>query len=267
MTTRNSRAASFLVRRIRADGTDAGRQPDELLVEEPLLIRVNDTDLGSTMRTPGNDFELAVGFCHAEGVLTDNEIANVRYCGTGSALDTDFNTVSITTRRPTPQLSPRLGTITSSCGLCGHDSIALLAARLQPLGPYEPWSPASLLGASGQVASHQTLFLRTGTPHVAAALDRDGTVVVAREDIGRHNALDKVIGRLVLDGRLPDPDLMLFVSSRASFELVQKAWAAGITAIVAVSGPSSLAVSTARTAGMTLVGFARQGEANQYSPA
>lgn len=231
-----------------------------------MLIRLNDVDLTSTMRTPGHDFELAAGFCLAEGVLAGVEVANIRYCGSGPAMDTDFNVVSVETNGPTPDIARRLSAVTSSCGLCGHEAISSLTDRLAPMVDYAPWPTAVLLDAAARVVAQQRLFAATGSAHVAAALDRTGRVVVAREDIGRHNAVDKVVGRLLLDQALPASDLLLFVSSRASFEIVQKAWAGGFTALVAVSGPSALAVATARAAGMTLVGFARDHGANQYSP-
>ncbi len=232
-----------------------------------MLIRLNGVDLTSTMRTPGHDFELAVGFCFSEGALAGTTVAGVKYCAQGSATDTDFNVVTVETTGPTPDISQRLGSITSSCGLCGHDSIDTLVARLSPLPAYAPWPTDLLLRAPTLVAEQQKLFKVTGTSHLAAAIDRSGILLAAREDIGRHNAVDKVIGRLVLDQKLGADDRLLFVSSRASFEIVQKAWTAGFSAVVSVSGPSALAVSTARAAGMTLAGFTRADGANLYSPA
>ncbi len=232
-----------------------------------MRIRLNGVDLTTTMRTPGHDFELAVGFCSSEGALSGTTVANVKYCALGMAAETDFNVVTVETTGPTPHVSQRLGSITSSCGLCGHDSIEALAAHLAPLPPYEPWPNNLLLNAPNLVGTHQKLFNSTGTAHLAAAIDRSGTILAAREDIGRHNAVDKVVGRLVLDRKLDGLDRLLFVSSRASFEIVQKAWAAGFTAVVSVSGPSALAVATARAAGMTLAGFTREDGANLYSPA
>jgi FdhD protein len=199
--------------------------------------------------------------------LSGTTVASVKYCALGSATDTDFNVVTVETTGPTPDISQRLGSITSSCGLCGHDSIEALIARLSPLPPSAPWPTDLLLGAPELVTGQQKLFKLTGTSHLAAAIDRSGTVLAVREDIGRHNAVDKVIGRLVLDQALDADDRLLFVSSRASFEIVQKAWTAGFSAVVSVSGPSALAVSTARAAGMTLAGFVRPGGANLYSPA
>jgi FdhD protein len=260
-----SRTESVLARRLAAGSS--GRQPDELIVEEPLAIWLDDAQVSSTMRTPGHDFELAAGFLHGEGALAGQPVTGIRYCGTGAATESDFNVVTVETggRAPTP--TARLGSISSSCGLCGADAIAQLTERLHLLGPYPPWDLDLLLSLPTRLRDHQPLFDTTGGVHAAAAVDRSGELVVVREDIGRHNAVDKVVGRLLLDGALPATDLALVVSGRGSFEMVQKAWAGGFTALVAVSAPSALAVATARRAGLTLVGFARGGAGNLYSPA
>ncbi len=243
-----------------------GRQPEEVIVEEPMMIRLDDVQVSSTMRTPGHDFELAAGFLHTEGALAGEKVTGIRYCGSGSALESDFNVVSVETdgRAPTP--IPRLGAISSSCGLCGAEAITELTRRLDVLADYEPWDPDVLIASPTRLEAGQPLHTMTGGVHAAVAIDRTGTVVVAREDIGRHNAVDKVVGRLLLDAALPASELALVVSGRGSFEMVQKAWAAGFTALVAVSAPSALAVGTARRAGMTFVGFARNGAGNFYSP-
>ena len=259
-----SRTESVLTRRI--DGLESGRRPDELIVEEPLAIWLDDIQVSSTMRTPGHDFELAAGFLHAEGALAGVPITGIRYCGTGAPTDSDFNVVSVETGGRAPAPTPRLGSISSSCGLCGSEAIEELTERLHVLGPYVPWALDRLCRLPDVLVDTQPLFDSTGGVHAAAAVDREGNALVVREDIGRHNAVDKVVGRLLLDKRLPDPDLALVVSGRGSFEMVQKAWAAGFSALVAVSAPSSLAVATARRAGLTLVGFARNGVANLYSP-
>lgn len=262
-----SKTQSFLTRRVEADPNAASRrQPDDLLVEEPLLIRMDDTDISSTMRTPGHDFELAAGFCLAEGVLAGEPIVGIRYCGTGGAAESDFNVVTVETGGRAPVPTSRLGSTSSSCGLCGVEAIGELTERLRQLPASEPWPLELLLDLPRRAEAHQTLFGATGSSHGAAAFNREGEVVVAREDIGRHNAVDKVNGRLLLDGDLPASDLALFVSGRASFEMVQKAWAGGFAAMVSVSGPSALAVNTARRAGLTMVGFARDGAGNVYSP-
>ncbi len=250
----------------RYDGEALRRGPDEVIVEEPLALHLDDTLVATTMRTPGHDFELAVGFCFTEGLLGGAPVLTCRYCGTGSAVDTEFNVVSVDTggRAPTP--TPRLGPATSSCGLCGSTSIDELADRLDPL-PAIDGPPLDVLAAAPEaLRTAQGLFDATGAVHAAGAFDVDGTMLVVREDIGRHNAVDKVVGRLLLDAALPATGLGLAVSGRASFELVQKAWAAGFAAMVAVSGPSALAVETSRRAGLVLMGFAHDGGGNLYAP-
>ena len=250
----------------RYDGVALRRTPDEVIVEEPLSIHLDDTLVATTMRTPGHDFELAVGFCHTEGLLGGAEVLTCRYCGTGTAVDTEFNVVSVDTGGRAPEPVPRLGPATSSCGLCGSTSIDELADRLEPL-PAADGPPLDVLAtAPDRLRDAQGLFDSTGSVHAAGAFDITGTMLVVREDIGRHNAVDKVVGRMLLDGTLPATGLGLAVSGRASFELVQKAWAAGFASMVAVSGPSALAVDTARRAGLVLMGFTRDGGGNLYAP-
>ena len=196
-----------------------------------MSIQVDGTLVATTMRTPGHDYELAVGFCHTEGLLAGAPITGVRYCASGGAAETEFNVVTVETggRAPTP--TPRLGNTTSSCGLCGNDAIDQLCDVLSPLPSTDPIPLGVLAAVPGLVLGTQSLFSSTGAVHAAAAFDADGTVLLTREDVGRHNAVDKVIGRLMLDGRLPATGLGLFVSGRASFELVQKAWAGGKSAL------------------------------------
>jgi len=242
------------------------RRPDEVIVEEPLEIRLDDVLVATTMRTPGHDFELAVGFCLTEGLLGDARVQSCRYCATGSAVTTEFNVVSVDTggRAPTP--TPRLGPATSSCGLCGSATLEQLGDRLPPLADPRPPALDVLAEVPERVRAMQPLFDKTGSVHAAAAFDASGVPLVVREDIGRHNAVDKVVGKLLLDGKLPAEGHGLYVSGRASFELVTKAWAAGFPALVAVSAPSALAVATADRAGILLAGFARHGRLNVYRP-
>jgi FdhD protein len=251
----------------RRDGGRVRRSPDELIVEEPMEIRLDDHLVTTTMRTPGNDYELAVGFCSAEGLLDGIEVQTVRYCATGTAVDTEYNVVTVETggRASLPQ--PRLTTTTSSCGLCGSASIEEMQARLAPLHDLAAFDLDVLAAVPDRARAGQSLFDATGGVHAAATFDTEGRIGLVREDVGRHNAVDKVVGRLRLDGALPANRLGLFVSGRASFELVQKAWAAGFAAMVAVSAPSALAVEAARTAGITLVGFVRGNDLNVYAPA
>lgn len=249
------------------DGGQEHRRPDDLVVEEPLTIRLDDVTVTTTMRTPGHDFELAVGFCLTEGLLGDASVTSIRYCATEPAADTEFNLVTVETDGA-PPATPRLGLTTSSCGLCGAESIEALQERLRPLPPSgAPPNAEVLASVPEKVRVSQDLFGTTGGVHAAAAFTSLGEPILVREDIGRHNAVDKVVGRMLLDGLLPAHGQGLFVSGRASFEMVQKAWAAGFTALVAVSAPSALAVETAAAAGLCLAGFVRDGQLNFYSPA
>ncbi len=243
------------------------REPDELVVEEPLSIQLDGVLIATTMRTPGEDFDLAVGFCHAEGVLAGHAVTGVRYCATGSALESDFNVVTVETGGLAPTPTPRLGSTSSSCGICGAEAITELADRLDPLDVGARVELDVLAAIPESLATLQPLFGSTGSVHAAAAFDRSGNIALVREDIGRHNAVDKVVGRLLLEHRLPTGEFGLFVSGRPSFEIVQKAWAAGFGSIVAVSAPSALAVDIAKAANIQLAGFARGGRLRLYSPA
>lgn len=214
------------------------------------------------MRTPGNDFELAVGFLHAEGMLGGAKVTTVRYCADASAADNQFNIVTVETNGKAPTPTPRLGSTTSSCGICGAEAIDELTARLEPLDSPR-FDPLLLADVADRVRSDQELFQKTGAVHAAASFDRDGKIIAVREDIGRHNAVDKVVGRMVIDGVAP-ADLGLYVSGRASFEMVQKAWAGGFGTIVSVSAPSALAVETAHAGNLQLAGFIRDDEINVY---
>jgi FdhD protein len=241
------------------------RRPEVLAVEEPLEIHLDGVLVATTMRTPGHDFELAAGFCHTEGLLAGAPVRQCRYCGTGSAVDSEFNVVTVETGGLTPTPTPRLTATTSACGICGTTAVDELRDRLRPLPPSPP-IPLEVLASVGErVGGAQRLFDATGGVHAAVAFDAAGEPVVVREDVGRHNAVDKVVGRLLLDGGLPATGLGLWVSGRASFEIVQKAWAAGLATVVAVGAPTSLAVEAARLGGVTLCGFARDGRLNVYA--
>jgi FdhD protein len=249
----------------RYDGSGLRRGPDQLIVEEPLEIHLDGVLVATTMRTPGHDFELASGFCFTEGLLGGAAVLQCKYCGTGTAVESEFNAVSVDTGGRAPAPTPRLTVTTSACGICGTTAVDELRERLHPLPPATPFDLDVLTGLDRTLPADQQLFDLTGGVHAAVAFDRRGEAVLGREDIGRHNAVDKVVGRLLLDGALPAHDLGLWVSGRASFEIVQKAWAAGFGTVVAVSAPSSLAVSAAQLAGMTLCGFARHGHLNLYT--
>jgi len=221
-----------------------------------MAIELDGIRVATTMRTPGHDFELAVGFCHNEGLLAGHSVTSVRYCANGSAVASDFNVVTVSTDGLAPEPRPRLTTLTSSCGFCGTDEVEELAKNLSPVnGPRFSWS--ALAAAPELMRSRQILFGSTGAVHAAGLIEISGEVSLVREDIGRHNAVDKIVGRMLLDGRLPATGLGLVLSGRTSFELVHKAWAAGFRAIVSVSAPTALAASVADRAEMQLAGFAR----------
>jgi len=258
------RTERLIVTRIDADG--AHRAPDDLIVEEPMSIELDGTLVTTTMRRPGNDYELAAGFCTTEGLLDGAPVQHVRYCANGSAAATEYNVVTVSTGGVAPVPRPRLGPTSSSCGWCGNDQLDELVGRLSPLPPSEPIGLDVLAAVPLRVLDDQSLYRRTGAVHAAAAFDADGEIVLAREDVGRHNAVDKVVGALLLDGRLPAQGLGLFVSGRASVEMVYKAWAGGFSTVVAVSAPTSLAVHAARRAGMVLAGFVRGDRLNVYAP-
>lgn len=265
-----------LVTRVSTVATDTAvaQAPDQLIVEEPLSIRLDGHPVSTTMRTPGHDFELAAGLCFTDGLLGGAPITAVRYCADAhgpnvsehSDPEPSSNVVNVETGDWAPIAAPRLGKVTSSCGWCGSDQIDELCRRLRPVNQAKPLDLPTLAKVVATIAPAQPLFESTGAVHCAAVFDRDGEVVLVREDVGRHNAVDKVIGALLLEGdRLPAPEFGLFVSGRASIEMVQKAWAGGFGTLLAVSAPTALAVETARRARMTLVGFARNGGFNVYS--
>jgi FdhD protein len=259
-----SRTRRIIVTQVRGD--DVRRNPDELIVEEPMTIQLDGTIVSTTMRTPGNDYELAVGFCHTEGLLAGQPVTGVRYCANGAATDTEFNVVTVDTggRAPTP--TPRLGTTSSSCGWCGSEQLDDMCTRLPRLPDTEPMPLDMLARVPDLVRERQSLFHSTGSVHAAAVFDRDGTVGIVREDVGRHNAVDKIVGAMLLGGELPATGRGLFVSGRASVEMVQKAWAAGFGTLVAVSAPTALAVDAARRGNLVLAGFVRGDHFNVYAP-
>jgi FdhD protein len=259
-----ARTERLIVTRVNSGG--ARREPDELVVEEPMTVQLDGVVVTTTMRTPGNDYELAVGFCFTEGLLGGHTVTGVRYCATGAAVDTEFNVVTVDTggRAPTP--TPRLGTTSSSCGWCGSEQLDDLCERITPLPTSTPIGLDVLAAVPARALEQQGLFTTTGAVHAAASFDAAGDILLVREDVGRHNAVDKVVGAMVLAGDLPAHGLGLFVSGRASMEMVQKAWAGGFGTLVSVSAPTSLAVRAARRAGLTLAGFMRNDRFNVYAP-
>jgi FdhD protein len=254
----------------RGDERRSARRPDELIVEEPMSIQLDGTLVSTTMRTPGHDYELAVGFCLTEGLLAGADVTGVRYCADDTALESHFNVVTVDTGGRAPAPTPRLGAVSSSCGWCGSEHLDDLCTRLAPLPDVEPFELDVLASVADAALDAQGLFASTGSVHAAAVFDRTGRVIVTREDVGRHNAVDKVIGAIVLGTAstvsLPATGSGLFVSGRASIEMVQKAWAAGFSALVAVSAPTALAVDAARRSNLLLAGFLRGDGFNVYAP-
>jgi FdhD protein len=255
------------------DGVGTAR-PDTVAAEEPLEIRVGGGPLAVTMRTPGDDFDLARGFLVSEGVVSAaSDVAAIRYCAGATAEGANtYNVLDVVLgdgiAAPHPSIERNFFT-TSSCGVCGKASLDAVRTVSRWAIEHDPLrlSPATIATLPDRLRSAQRVFDRTGGLHAAGLFDADGELLVVREDVGRHNAVDKVIGWALGEGRLPLTGTTLMVSGRASFELVQKAVMAGIPALAAVSAPSSLAVDLAREMGLTLVGFLRGTSMNVYSGA
>jgi FdhD protein len=254
-----------------ADGVAASR-PDTLAAEEPLEIRVAGRPLTVTMRTPGDDFDLARGFLVSEGVVSaDSDIVAIRYCAgaTANGVNT-YNVLDVLLDDGVPAPDPSLERnfyTTSSCGLCGKASLEAVRTISKWHVDRDPLrlNAATIATLPDKLRAAQRVFDRTGGLHAAGLFDAGGELLCVREDVGRHNAVDKVIGWALDAGRLPLSGTTLMVSGRASFELVQKAVMAGVPALAAVSAPSSLAVDLAREMGLTLIGFLRGSSMNIYS--
>ena len=258
--------AGSVIRR-RADG---GYEctTDEVAIEEPLEIRIGQDPLAVTMRTPGNDEELAAGFLLSEGIVHMRaDLREISPCTLPASLGNIVNVTLAATAKFTPAAAHRFGTISTSCGLCGKTSIEFIRQQFPPIDSMKriQIEAAKLLELPERLRSAQGNFVRTGGIHAAAIFDLDGNLVVLREDIGRHNAVDKAIGRAFLDDLLPLRNHIMVVSGRSSLEIVQKALAAGIPIVAAVSAPSTLAVNFARESNQTLIGFLRPPTFNIYS--
>jgi FdhD protein len=257
--------------KIDLDGSgEPRRRPDDLAAEEPLEIRVRKQPLAVTMRTPGHDIDLAMGFLLTEGIIgTAGDVVTAQLCA-GTDTPNTYNVVDIAlgAEVPPPVTDPsRNFYTTSSCGVCGKASIDAVRVRSRFSVADDPLSvPARTLSLLPErLRAAQRTFARTGGLHAAGLFTADGELVVLREDVGRHNAVDKVIGWALREGRLPLTGHILLVSGRASFELTQKAWMAGLPLLAAVSAPSTLAAELADEAGLTLVGFLRGPSMNVYT--
>jgi len=259
------------VRVVAVHGDARSERADALATEEPLEIRAQGPGqdgqrVAVTMRTPGGDFELAAGFLFTEGLVTPDDVRRVAYCDDLDDEEQRYNVVTVTLAQPfdAERLS-RNFYATSSCGVCGKASLDDIAVRCDVI-PSGFMVPADVLvRLPDRLRDAQRVFDRTGGLHAAGLFDRAGEPIAVREDVGRHNAVDKVIGEQLLAGRLPLADRVLQVSGRASFEIVQKAAVAGIPVVSAVSAPSSLAVDVGERLGVTVVGFVRNGRCNVYT--
>lgn len=244
---------------------------DRVVAEEPLEIRAcgpgqEPVAVAVTMRTPGHEAELAVGFLRTEGLIGSGDVVRVRF-GSPSTLAAPDDTVVVQLRdRFDPsRMAERQFVATASCGICGKASIDEIAVRCEPLPAGPVVRRDVILALPDALRTAQRAFDETGGLHAAGLFDAEGTLVVAREDVGRHNALDKVVGSQFVAGKLPLHDRILMVSGRVSFEIVQKAAVAGIPIVAAVSAPSSLAIDAAERLGVTLVGFLRGDGFNVYA--
>jgi FdhD protein len=263
------------IREVLRDGALA---PDPVAVEEPLEIRVDGEAVATTMRTPGADADLALGFLFAEGILAEAaDVSSVAHCGRPG--EEGYGNVVDVRSAAGMRLDPerlldghRVAPISSACGVCGRRAIAGLVARIRPVDAARRVPRALLVAAVDAISRSQPAFARTGGLHAAVVVGDDGALLAAAEDVGRHNAVDKVVGALLRAGRLGPGAAgggaaVLAVSGRTGFEIVQKAAAAAIPAVASISAPTSLAVDLAASAGITLAGFVRGGAMNVYAHA
>jgi FdhD protein len=264
--------------KIRVRVVEDGRtrvRPDALATEEPMEIRVisggSRQTVAVTMRTPGADFELAAGFLYGEGIVSSPEdIKKISYCVDPEVdAEQQYNIVNVELRagrKYDPRPLERHFYTTSACGVCGKASLEQLELRGCPVIPPGPEIAAEkIYGLPQKLREAQGLFEATGGLHAAALFDAEGDLIALREDVGRHNATDKLIGWALLDGRLPLSNHAVMVSGRSSFEILQKCLTAGVPIVCAISAPSSLAVDVARRFNITLVGFLRGNRFNVYS--
>jgi FdhD protein len=255
--------------RVRAvDGATSTERPDRLVTEEPLEIRVHGPrqraqSLAVTMRTPGHDFELAVGLLTTEQLIAPGDVTSVAYCLAGEG-DQEYNVVTVAARHAVV-VPGRSFAVNASCGLCGKTTLDEALRDVPAIAAGPAVARSVVVALPDRLREHQAVFDATGGLHAAGLYTVGGDLIVLREDVGRHNALDKVVGHLALHDGLPATDTILAVSGRVSYEIVQKAAVAGITVLCAVSAPSSLAVEAARRVGQTVVGFLRGDRFNVYT--
>ena len=252
------------------DGVRSER-PDTLATEEPMEIRVagpeqEGVQVAVTMRTPGGDYELAAGFLFTEGLMRPEDLRRVAYCDDLDAAEQRYNVVTVTLNRPfDPAALRRNFYATSSCGICGKAALDDIQVYCAPVGSGPTVTGAVVSSLPDKLRAKQKVFERTGGLHAAGLFTAVGDLVSLREDVGRHNAVDKVIGEQLMAGGLPLSNHILQVSGRVSFELVQKAAMAGIPILSAVGAPSSLAVEAGERFGMTVIGFVRDARLNVYT--
>lgn len=255
---------------VRVEEGVSSRRGDRLATEEPMEIRVDQPgaeqrSVAVTMRTPGHDFALAAGFLFTEGLITAQaDVKSIRYCSVPRE-EQHYNVVSVSVTRKLELETQRNFYATSSCGICGKASLDLIDVQCAPIPDGPLVQAATITGLPHELRRVQSLFDQTGGLHAAALFDPTGRLISSHEDVGRHNAVDKLIGSELLAGHLPLSETVLLVSGRASFEIIQKAATAGIPIVCAVSAPSSLAVDAARRFGLTLVGFLREERFNVYT--
>jgi FdhD protein len=263
------RNVTHLVVRSVGDGVARSR-PETVATEEPMEIRLGGptqqpVSVAITMRTPSADFELAVGFLFASGLIGGHDVSSVRYCQLPADADQRYNIVTVQSRRAFEVPTPRSFAVNASCGLCGSASLDELAHRCPIVGPGPSVAGSVIAGLPGALRAEQRIFQDTGGLHGAGLFTAGGTLVAVREDVGRHNAVDKIVGHALLAGLLPLREHVLMVSGRVSFEIVEKAAMAGVAVVSAVSAPTSLAVDAAHRFGVTLVGFLRDDHYNVYT--
>ncbi len=266
---------NITIKKVSAASTE--EKPDLVVVEEPLEIRIGygptgdrqQTRLAVTMRTPGNDFELTLGFLFTEGILSSyNQVESIKYCLDGGKVEEQDNVVRVELIPEANFDQSKLNRnfyVSSSCGVCGKSSIDSVFTKCDFINDEFTVSTELLNSLTKKTRDAQLVFEHTGGIHASALFDLNGNLKMLREDVGRHNALDKIIGASLLKGEVPMMNTILLLSGRASFELIQKAAMAGIPFVMAVGSPSSLAVDLATKTNMTLLGFVRDQRFNIYS--